>query len=142
MDKKLTYIFKKHPDAFWLDMLLHCYEYTINGKVAFNTKSTDIEFNRISQESKGQLFYKTSDIPIYFSKLLSDGLIESKGEGFMITHKGLSHIMIDGGYIEQAIRSHKETKRFDFEYFKIGYDTVVSTLAFILSIIAILLSLK
>lgn len=142
MDKKLTTLFKKYPNAFWLDMLLHCYEYSINGSVSFNAKSTDTEFNRISQESRGQLFYKTSDIPIYLSKLLADGFIEPKGDGFKITHKGLSHIMIDGGYIKQAERSHKETKRFDFEYFKIGYDTVVSTLALILSIIAILLSLK
>ena len=142
MEKLITKYFKKYPDAFWLDIILHRYENSVNGKIGFNVKSITHEFNRICQEAKGGLYFESKNIPIYISKLLADGNIEPLTENYKITHKGLSHIMIDGGYLKQAERSHKETKRFDFEYFKIGYDTLVSTIALILSIIAIVMTLK
>ena len=142
--KPLIKYFKSNPDAFWKDVILMKNQNSINGKIGFSEKSIENDFKNLSQPSKGKLWYLSEKIPVYLNHLELCGYIEKK-EGrdtYSITAKGFSLIEDEGGNITIAKRKRRENRRFDFEYFKLGYDTLISLLALLLSIAALIISLK
>jgi len=60
---------------------------------------------------------------------------------YSITPEGVRFANFDS-FVALAKRKHKEDRRFDFEYFKIGYDSIMAMLAIIISIVAFFISLK
>ncbi len=135
--------YKKFPDSFWLDVILVTIKDTISQKIAYSKKSIDNQMTQIMQNSKGQFFYNFNNTNDYISTLLNDELIsfkESEKE-FTITHKGVNFIK-QGGYLKKSRQQKKEQLMFDFEFFKIGYDTIISLLALIISIISLFIVLN
>lgn len=132
-----------HP--FWLDYILHQYTDSIHGMYGFTENSIKNSLNTFCQETKGAYYFEANFINVYLAKLLADEYIIATNpleRSYKITHKGLAFLLIDDGYLALAKKTRKERLRFDFEYFKVGYDTVASTIAIIISIIALYVSLK
>lgn len=142
--KILIKSFKISPDAFWKDAILIQNANSIRGNTGFNIKSIENDFKAISQPTNGKVWYHSSKIPAYINHLEVCGYIQksTKGDFYCITPKGLSLVNDEGGNLEIAKRKLKEKRRFDFEYFKLGYDTLISLLALLLSIAALLISLE
>lgn len=141
--KPLIKEFRKHPDAFWKDIILIANIQSVNHKIGFTAKSIEKTFSKISQPTKGKIWYLSEKIPAYLNHLELCGYIEKNEdrEVYFITPKGYSLIEDEGGNIAIAKRKKRENRRFDFEYFKLGYDTVISFIALIISIFALIISL-
>lgn len=48
----------------------------------------------------------------------------------------------NSGFVKEAEQTDKEQKRFNFEYWKLGWDTIVAGLAFIISLISLYISTR
>ena len=142
--KPLLKTFKKFPDAFWRDVILISYQNSVTKKIGFTEKSIEIEFNKLMHLSKGKLYFEPKKIQDYLIHLEHCGYIEKHldRETYFVTKSGYTFLVVNGGSLTVAKRTHKENRRFDFEYFKMGYDTIISLLAFVISIIALIVSLK
>ena len=125
--KPLVKEFKRNHDAFWKDVILLSNENSIRKTIGFTAKSVERDFTRISQPSKGKLWFLSDKISGYLNYLELCGYIEkyTDRDSYFVTQKGFSLIQDEGGNIAIAIRKRKENRRFDFEYFKLGYDTII-----------------
>jgi hypothetical protein len=138
--KPLLRAFRKFPDAFWRDVILITYQNSVTGKIRFTPKGVEQHFNNIMQKSQGKLFFEPAKIADYLIHLEHCGYIEKypDSDGYSITKSGYTLIVDNGGCMAVAERNKKENRRFDFEYFKMGYDTVISLVALLLSIVALI----
>lgn len=88
------------------------------------------------------------DLKLAIDRLTGDGFINNMANdlplshvqmanfGHYITGKGYA-FLLDGGYKALQKRVFKERKRFDFEYFKLGYEMVVALFALAFSAVSL-----
>ncbi len=141
VNPKLKKIHEKYPTAFWKDVILNIIENSKTGRVKYNIEAINHRISEMMQDSGGELFYKLKNSENNILVLLSDGYLQREDKLITITNEGIRHIE-NGGYMVQAEKSQKEQKRFDFEMYKIGYDSIISLVALLLSIASIIIALK
>lgn len=152
LPKPLIKSFKKFPHQFWMDTFLIVIPLKAIDNRISKKKLKDIGLE-VMEKFKGKVHFSSDNLDMYISKLVADGyLVADKftfsnnltmkmPDTYIITELGKSVPYFEG-YLKKAEKEHKSERKFNFEYYKIGYDTVASLLSIILSILALYFSLK